>query len=123
MKLRFVYLPLAAALALPPAVWAQASGESAAVAVPQASPDLAVQPEPDAQVAAGQVSEAQAQRSALWTSVEAQHRGGAAQALEQGRRLTPAQLRELREQVRQAWNVHEADQATASAADRVGVQP
>lgn len=122
MKLRFVFLPLAAALALPSVAWAQAAGESAAVAAPETPPGP-VQPGAAPAAPVQPPAEAKAQRSALWISVEAHHRQGAEQALEHGRRLTPAQLRELREQVRQVWRMQDSDQTTASAADRLGGEP
>ncbi|MFT3779769.1 MAG: hypothetical protein QM772_16130 [Ottowia sp.] len=82
----FLRCGLLAAAVLPAAVWAQASGEAA-----EAGP-------------AGASDRAAAVRSALWQAIEAHHRQRDAMPSPPDRRLTSAELQELRIQVRRAWD-------------------
>lgn len=112
MKFRFLFLSLAAGLALPLAGWTQAAGESAAT------------PEPADVAESVDSGDPVLQRSALWQAVDAHHRHSDAQMAAQDRRLTPEQRVELREQLRQAWFGTDAQQATtASVANGVADQP
>ena len=54
-------------------------------------------------------------RSALWLAVEAHHRQGDAAPQPPDRRLSSAELQELREQVRRAWDRPAALPATAES--------
>lgn len=147
MKFPFVPLLLLGGLAVPAAGWAQAAGESAATpaqaeaATTPASAEAVTPPLP-AEAAATpvpaeaattpvsaaptnlvQAGEPTVQRSALWRTIDAHHRQADPPMSGADRRLTPEQLLELREQVRQAWEGVETGQTTASAASGTGNQP
>lgn len=129
MKFPFVPLLLLGGLVVPAAGWAQAAGESAATpaqAEAAATPvpaEAATTPVSAAPTNLVQAGEPTVQRSALWRTIDAHHRQADPPMSGADRRLTPEQLLELREQVRQAWEGVETGQTTASAASGTGNQP